>query len=120
MLDPYRGAKNFLFIQIVDLRGDIPPIARRMAEKQIRKELDLEAARVKPFYVKNGSSANPRANFSTVVDYGGSALHQMNWDDRLETVRFAIYKADGSLAKRIDDTKNASAVASDFRSTLGR
>jgi hypothetical protein len=120
LLDPYRGAKDFLFVQIVDLRGEIPAIARRMAEKQIRDELDIEATRVKPFYVKNGSSANPRTNLSTIVDYGGSALSRFDWNERVEKVRFAIYSADGRLLQRIDDTQNLPAVSEKFRSLLGK
>lgn len=118
-LDPYRGARNFMFYQVVDLRGEIPGIARRMAEKQIRKELDIEAARVKPFYAKNGSSANPRADLSTVVDYGGSVLSAFGWNDRVEMVRFVIYDSNGNVVRRIDDTKNVQSVASYFRSLLG-
>lgn len=119
ILDPYRGAQDFLFIQIVDLRGEIPGIARRMAEKQIRKELDTEATREKPFYAKNGSKADPRANLSTVVDYGGSYLDRFNWEDRSETVRFAIYNAKGVEIRRIDNTTDSKAVTNYFRTLFG-
>ncbi len=118
-LDPYRGAQDFLFMQIVDLRGEIPGIARRMAEKQIRKELDIEATRVKPFYVKNGSKADPRSNLSTIVDYGGSYLARFNWDDRVEMVRFVIYNSKGVEIRRLDNTSDPKAVANFFRSLFG-
>ncbi len=119
-LDPYRGAKDFMFLQVVDLRGSIAPIARRLVEKQIRKELDTEATRVKPFYVKNGSSANPRANLATMVDYGGSTLAALGWSDRVEKVRFIVYSSNGKVIRRIDDTGDVKAVAAQFRSLLGK
>lgn len=118
-LDPYRGTQDFMFVQVVDLRGDIAPIARRLVEKQIRKELDLEAARVKPFYVQNGSKANPRADLSTIADYGGSVLNKLGWNDRVESIRFVIYNAQGVPIKRIDDTQDHKIVSSYFRSLFG-
>lgn len=118
-LDPFRGTQNFMFYQIVDLRGDIPAIARRMAEKQIRKELDIEANRIRPFYAKNNSKADPRASLSTIVDYGGSFLDRFNWDDRVEMVRFAIYNANGVEIRRIDNTSNVQNVAAAFRTLFG-
>lgn len=118
-LDPYRGAQDFLFMQIVDLRGEIPGIARRMAEKQIRKELDIEATREKPFYAKNGSKADPRSNLATIVDYGGSALERFKWSDRVEMVRFVIYNANGVEIRRIDNTQDTKAVAAYFKTLFG-
>lgn len=118
-LDPYRGTQDFMFYQIVDLRGEIPGIARRMAEKQIRKELDIEAARTKPFYVKNGSKTDPRSTLATIVDYGGSSLKQFNWSDRVEMVRFVIYNANGVPIRRIDNTQDVQSVASYFKSLFG-
>lgn len=118
-LDQFRGQSDFMFIQVVDLRGDIAPIARRMVEKQIRKELDLEAARVKPFYAKYHSNKDPRADLSTIADYGGTVLDSLGWSDRVDTVRFIVYNSQGVALRRIDNTSDPKVAISYFHSLFG-
>jgi hypothetical protein len=101
-LDPLRGRSDFRFIRIVDLRGEVAPIARRLVEKQIRKELDKEAVRIKPLYSKKGNSADPRLDMPTVADFNGNVLGKLGWENHYDDIHLVVFNKKGLEIKRFD------------------
>jgi len=116
--DPMRGRHDFHFVRVVDLRGEVAPIARRLVEKQIRKELDKEAVRVKPLYSKNGNSMNPRLDMPTIADFNGNVLGKFGWSDHYPDIRIVVFNKRGQPIKRFDNAATPQEVTAYVQTVL--
>ena len=108
--DTLRGLKKFAFMQVIDLRGDVPAIARGLVGKEVRKHEDREAVRVQPFYIKNGNKSNPRPDMIAITDFSGNILNYLGWHNRYNNIHLIVYDKAGQELKRFDQVDDPAAV----------
>ncbi len=108
--DSLRGLKKFAFMQVIDLRGDVPAIARGLVGKEVRKHEDREAVRVQPFYLKNGNKSNPRPDMIAITDFSGNILSYLGWHNRYNNIHLIVYDKTGQELKRYDQVDDPAAV----------
>lgn len=98
-VDNLRPRKDFQLVRIIDLRGDVIPAVRNVVTKKIRRELGKEGARLKPIYESAGSKINPNDEMNTIVDFSGSTLRRLGWDNYSTKLQAIVYK-NGKEVKR--------------------
>ncbi|PTY01773.1 hypothetical protein DB346_11315 [Verrucomicrobia bacterium LW23] len=99
-LDSYTGRGDFQVARVVDLRGEVPPVARQTVTKETLKQLDKEAARLKPVYARNGWGGNPRSDLNTVLDFHGGTLRALGWTQTYNSVQVIVFNKKGVEVKR--------------------
>lgn len=103
-IDELQGMSDLMVHVLVDLRGTLASIFKGTARKQIRKNLDKEAKRLKPFFEKNGSTIKPRDVVSAIPDFGGKICKKIGWkepgEDKLPVM---VYNRKGERIKRWND-----------------
>lgn len=109
-MDSFRPRSDFAFIQVLDMRGEVPPIVRNTVVKEVKRHLDKEAARLAPIYRKSGANRDPRKDLSTVVDFSGNVLGSLNWGNHYDDVRLLVYNKKGELVKRWDQMPDAESL----------
>ncbi|HSI84932.1 MAG: hypothetical protein ACAI35_16755 [Candidatus Methylacidiphilales bacterium] len=111
-LDGYIGRGDFQCVRVVDLRGDVPPVARQSVQKETLKQLDREATRLTSVYKKHGFSGSPRQDLSTILDFQGSTLKALGWNQKASSVMAIIYNKKGDEVKRLDSVTSAGQITS--------
>jgi hypothetical protein len=95
-LYPYQGIPNFRVIVLVDLRDSFAHFVKGYTVRRMRKDLDEEAVRVRPFYQKNGNMEDPRDYLSAVPDFDGTICKKIEWNQPSKTLRVKVYGKDGT------------------------
>jgi hypothetical protein len=84
-LDPFRARSGFALIRVVDLRGNVPPQMRGIA--------------------------NARARAPIIPDFSGSTLDALGWDSTYSQIHLVVYDEHGKEIKRLADASDPQAVA---------
>jgi len=108
--DPFHGHPAFRGIVVVDLRKSVAGWVKGMTLSIIRSDLEKEALRVKPFYMKNGNLGDPRADLSVIADFKGEACPALGWPNELKQVEVIVYGPDGKEAGRWQKDKDVEVI----------
>lgn len=108
--DPFHGRKEFRGIVVVDLRKSVAGWMKGVTLGIIRNDLEAEAKRVKPFYVKNGNPGNPRDDLGVVADFKGEVCQSLDWKEELKEVEVIVYAPDGKEAGRWQKNKDVEKI----------
>jgi hypothetical protein len=114
---PFQGLTQFQLIVVVDLRDSIASWVPSVVINHMRRSLDEEAVELKPYYLKNGNTGNPRRFLHVVPDFKGTIMPQLNWSGTPDELHALIY-ADGREVKRIENVDDMDAFQADVRSAL--
>ncbi len=115
---PFQGKTDFRFIPVVDLHKSLATLFPSIAEGQMRKNLDMEAADLKPQFLKNGNNADPRISCHLVPDFKGTLLSQLNWGGKSNQLHAIVYGADGREIRRWDSVGDTQELEAVVRSAL--
>ena len=105
-LDPFQGLENFRSVVVVDLRGSLANWAPGYTQRTMVRDLDKEAARIRPFYLKNGSQRDSRPDVSAVADFKGEVCRKLGWLTTVETMRVIVFDAQGMEVQRWENIKD--------------
>ncbi len=114
-LDEFQGKPNFRALVVVDLRSSLAHVAKGYTVRRMRKDLDQEAERIRPAYLKNGNTSDPRPEIGAVADFDGILCQHLSWSHEPSKLRVTILDSTGSIAAHFDraePTKVRDAVAS--------
>lgn len=118
-LDRFRGRHDFRLVIVVDLRDSLAGMVTGYVKGRIRKDLDAEAERLRPFYRANGNLRDPRADLATIPDFGGTAVDRLHWDKDASRLRVTVFGTDGRELKKWDDLKDPSELDRAVSAALG-
>jgi hypothetical protein len=99
----FQGRDDFRVAVVVDLRGSLAPLAKGYTARRMKADLDEEAKRVKPFYLKNGNTSDPRPNFAAFADFDGALSKRLGWKEPQNQMRVVIFDRNGNEAGRWAD-----------------
>jgi len=117
-LDEFQGLAQFRSVVVVDLRGSLANWVSGYAQRRMVRDLDKEAERIRPAYVKNGSRADPRPEVSAVADFQGDLCRKLGWTETVKTLRVVVYNLQGLEDRRWEDLKSESELRDTVRACL--
>ena len=117
-LYPLQGRPDFQLIVVVDLRDSVATWVPSMVLERMRSSLDEEAIELKPYFLKNGNTSNPRDSSHVVADFNGTLCQQLGWKDGSDDLRAIIFGADGREVKRMDKVEDMNAMENDVRNAI--
>jgi hypothetical protein len=115
---PFQGLTDFQLIVVADLRDSIAGWVPSIVISRMKTSLDREAIELKPFYLKNGNTNNPRQYSHCIPDFKGTICPQLGWAESTESLRAIIFGPDGHEIRRWDKLENMGRLANDVRSAL--
>lgn len=115
---PLQGRSDFQLIVVVDLRNSIATWAPTIVLAQMRANLDREAPKLKPYFLKNGNTSNPRNSSCVIADFTGTICPQLDWPGSSDTLRAILFGADGREIKRWDKINDMDKLALDVRAAI--
>jgi hypothetical protein len=115
---PFQGRPDFQLIVAVDLRDSLATWAPSIAISRMRSSLDAEAIELKPYYLKNGSRANPRGACHVIPDFNGRLFKELGWPDTSSDLRAIVFGADGREYQRFDQISDMNQLYSSVRSAI--
>ncbi len=105
-LDPFRGLKDFRLIVVVDLRDSLGGFVKDYVRHRMRNDLDTEALRLKPLYLKNKNLGNPRNDLCAVPDFSGDICKSLGWIKSIHTLQAIVFDKEGHEIARWDNLRN--------------
>ena len=99
---PFQGLQNFRLIVVADVRDSMATWVPSLVTSRMRVSLDHEAYEVKPYFVKNGNSGDPRKFSCAIADFSGTISPQLGWAKPTSDLRAIIFGTDGHVLKRWD------------------
>jgi hypothetical protein len=115
---PLRGRSDFQLIVVVDLRDSIAAWAPSVVLAEMRSNLDKEAIDLKPYFLKNGNTSNPRNSAHVIADFTGTICPQLGWQEHSDDLRAILFGADGREIKRWDKLTDMDAMQADVRAAI--
>ena len=115
---PFRGRSDFELIVVVDLRDSIAAWAPSVVLAEMRSSLDKEAIDLKPYFLKNGNTSNPRNSAHVIADFTGTICPQLGWQEHADDLRAILFGADGREIKRWDKLSDMSQLQVDVRAAI--
>lgn len=115
---PLQGRSDFQLIVVVDLRNSIATWAPAIVLSQMRANLDREAPKLTPYFLKNGNRSNPRNSSCVIADFTGTICPQLDWEGSSDTLRAILFGADGREIKRWDKIDDMDKLVLDVRAAL--
>lgn len=99
---PIQGRPDFQLIVVVDLRDSIATWLPSVVLSKMRSNLDKEAIALKPYFLKNGNTSDPRKSSYVIADFNGVICPQLGWNDSSDEMRGILFGADSREIKRWD------------------
>jgi hypothetical protein len=115
---PFQGRPDFQLIVVVDLRDSIANWVPSVVTAQMRTSLDQEAIELKPYFLKNGNTSDPRKSSHVIPDFNGSVFPQLGWPDGSDDLRCILYGVDGRELKRWDKVSDMDHLQADVKAAL--
>ena len=115
---PFQGRLDFQLIVVVDLRDSLATWVPSVAVGQMKSNLDKEAIELKPYFLKNGNTSNPRDSSHVIADFNGTTCVQVGWTQSSEDLRAILYGADGREIKRWDKVDSMDKLQADVRAAI--
>jgi hypothetical protein len=115
---PFRGRPDFQLIVVVDLRDSIAAWAPSVVLTEMRSNLDKEAVDLKPYFLKNGNTSNPRNSAHVIADFTGTICPQLDWPEHADDLRAILFGADSREIKRWDKVTDMNALQADVRAAI--
>jgi len=113
-----RGRPDFQLIVVVDLRDSIAAWAPSVVLAEMRSNLDKEAVDLKPYFLANGNTSNPRKSAHVIADFTGTICPQLGWPEHSDELRAILFDADGREIKRWDKLSDMDAMQKDVRAAI--
>ncbi|MBX7157133.1 MAG: hypothetical protein K1X66_01925 [Verrucomicrobiae bacterium] len=117
-LDCFQGRKDFRCLVLVDLRGSMANWSKGYTIRRMQRDLDQEAERVRPFYLKNTNQGDPRDEIGAVADFRGEVCEELGWPPNQRELRVIIFGKDGKIAKRFEPVTTYKAVREETEELL--
>ena len=115
---PFQGLSDFQLVVVVDLRDSIASWMPSVVIDHMRASLDDEAIELKPYFIKNGNTGNPRRSCHVVPDFKGTIVPQFNWAGTPDELHATLYGLDGRELKRWGNVDNMDKFQADVRAAL--
>jgi hypothetical protein len=115
---PFRGRPDFQLIVVVDLRDSIAAWAPSVVLAEMRSNLDKEAVDLKPYFLANGNTSNPRNSAHVIADFTGTICPQLDWPEHADDLRAILFGGDGREIKRWDKLTDMNAMQADVRAAI--
>lgn len=106
VLDEFQGRPGFRMIIVVDMQNSVAGLLQGYTRSRIRANLDKKAKRIKPAYLANGNSKDPRADLVAIPDFSGNLCRKLGWKSSSETLRAIIFDTDGNPYRTFDPLEN--------------
>ena len=103
---PIQGRPDFQLIVVVDLRDSIATWLPSVVLAKMRANMDAEAIQLKPYFLKNGNTSDPRKSSYVIADFNGVICPQLGWKDSSDDMRGILFGADGREIKRWEKIEN--------------
>ncbi len=115
---PFRGRPDFQLIVVVDLRDSIAAWAPSVVLAEMRSNLDKEAIDLKPYFLKNGNTSNPRNSAHVIADFTGTICPQLGWPEHSDDLRAILFGGDSREIKRWDKITDMNQLQADVRASI--
>jgi len=115
---PFRGRPDFELIVVVDLRDSIAGWAPSIVYAEMRSNLDKEAVDLKPYFLKNGNTSNPRNSSHVIADFTGTICPQLGWTEHSDDLRGILFGGDGREIKRWDKIDDMTKLQADVHAAI--
>jgi hypothetical protein len=115
---PYRGRPDFDLIVVVDLRDSIAAWAPTVVLAEMRSNLDKEVKDLKPYFLQNGNTSNPRNSMHVIADFTGTICPQLGWPAHTDDLRAILFGGDGREIKRWDKLEDMAQMQSDVHAAI--
>jgi hypothetical protein len=84
----------------------------------MRRSLDQEAIELKPYYLKNGNTENPRRYCHVVPDFKGTIVPLLDWSGTPDELHATLFGADGRVIQKWENVDSMEKFQSAVRSAL--
>ncbi len=115
---PFQGLHNFQLIVVADVRDSMATWVPSLVISRMRVSLDHEAFELKPYFLKNGNTGDPRKVTCAIPDFNGAICPQLGWAKPSSHLRGILFGSDGRELKRWEDITDMSALQNDVREAL--
>jgi hypothetical protein len=115
---PFRGRPDFDLVVVVDLRDSIAAWAPSIVLSQMRASLDKEAIALKPWFLKNGNTSNPRNSAKVIADFTGTICPDLGWKEHSDDLRAILFGSDGRELKRWEKLEDMTQMQADVRAAI--
>ncbi|MEJ0001428.1 MAG: hypothetical protein WDO13_21250 [Verrucomicrobiota bacterium] len=119
-MNPFQGRPGFRYIVTVDLRSSIAAWVPSIVIRRMQRSLDGQAAELKPYYLRNGNTQDPRPHCYLVPDFRGTVLPQLKWGGRSDQLHAIVYGPNGRELARWDNLTDLTKLQAVVRTALGR
>ncbi len=89
-----------------------------LVTSRMRVSLDHEAYELKPYFVKNGNSGDPRKFSCAIADFNGVICPQLGWAKPTSDLRCVIFGMDGRVLTRWEDLSDMKPLQDEVRKAL--
>ena len=115
---PFQGMPTFRLIVIADVRDSMATWVPSLVTSRMRVSLDHEAYELKPYYLKNGNTNDPRKFSCAIADFSGVICPQLGWEKPTSNLRGIIFGTDGHVLKRWEDLSDLKELQDEVRKAL--
>lgn len=115
---PFRGRPDFALVVVVDLRDSIAGWAPSIVLAEMRANLDKEAISLKPYFLKNGNTSNPRNDAHVIADFNGTICPDLGWTEHSDDLRAILFGGDGREIKRWEKLEDMQAMQAEVRAAI--
>ena len=115
---PFQGLRNFQLIVIADVRDSMATWVPSLVISRMRVSLDHEAFALKPHFLKNGNTDDPRKSTCAIADFTGTICPQLGWSEPSSHLRGILFGVDGRELERWDDLTDMPALQNEVRKAI--
>jgi len=120
ILDEFQGQKDFREIVLVDLQGGLGNLVPMIVRMEMRKNLDIEAKRITPFFIANGNKENPRLYTVAIPDFDGRISAAVGWSKPQTAVTVVVFDRSGEASFRWSSVENPEILKSAVRKLFSK
>jgi hypothetical protein len=115
---PFQGRSDFRLVVVADLRDSMATWVPSLVIARMRVSLDHEAIELKPYFLKNGNTTDPRKSSCVIPDFSGTICPQLGWNKTSDHLRGILFGTDGRELQRWDDLSDMTALQAEVRKAL--
>jgi hypothetical protein len=115
---PFQGLPNFRLIVIADVRDSMATWVPSIVTSRMRVSLDHEAFELKPYFLKNGNTSDPRKFTCAIADFTGTICPQLGWTKPSPHLRGILFGTEGHELERWDNLTDMMALQNDVQKAI--
>jgi hypothetical protein len=116
----FQGRSDFRLVIVADLRDSIAGWVPSLVIARMRVSLDHEAIELKPYFLKNGNTTDPRKSSCVIPDFSGTICPQLGWEKPSDHLRGILFGTDGRELERWDDLSDMTVLQTEVRKAFHR